>query len=108
MNDVFKALAHPVRRQILELLKSGPKSAGEIAKAFDISKPTLSGHFAKLKEADLVRAEPDGTTIYYTLNVSVLEEAMLKFMETMNMRAWNGLPMRAVPQPKSVRTRKKG
>ena len=85
MNDVFKALAHPVRRQILELLKSGPKSAGEIASGVSVSKPTLSGHFAKLKEADLIRADQDGTTIYYTLNVSVLEEAMLKFMETMNI-----------------------
>ncbi len=86
MNDVFKALAHPVRRQILELLKSGPKSAGEIASGVSVSKPTLSGHFAKLKEADLIRADQDGTTIYYTLNVSVLEEAMLKFMETMKIR----------------------
>ena len=86
MNDVFKALAHPVRRQILELLKSGPKSAGEIASGVSVSKPTLSGHFAKLKEADLIRADQDGTTIYYTLNVSVLEEAMLKFMETMNIK----------------------
>ena len=86
MNDVFKALAHPVRRQILELLKSGPKSAGEIASGVSVSKPTLSGHFAKLTEADLIRADQDGTTIYYTLNVSVLEEAMLKFMETMNIK----------------------
>lgn len=87
MSDVFRALAHPVRRQILEALKSGPKSAGEIAAGVNVSKPTLSGHFSKLKEADLIRAEPDGTTIYYTLNVSVLEEAMLAFMATMNMRA---------------------
>ncbi|MCH8348306.1 MAG: winged helix-turn-helix transcriptional regulator [Proteobacteria bacterium] len=86
MNDVFKALAHPVRRQILELLKSGPKSAGEIASGVNVSKPTLSGHFAKLKKADLIRADQDGTTIYYTLNVSVLEEAMLKFMATMNIK----------------------
>jgi DNA-binding transcriptional ArsR family regulator len=85
MSDVFRALAHPVRRQILELLKSGPKSAGDIANGVDVSKPTLSGHFAKLKAADLIRAEPDGTTIYYTLNVPVLEEAMLAFMSSMNI-----------------------
>jgi len=85
MSDVFKALAHPARRQILEVLKTGPKSAGEIAEAFNLAKPTLSGHFAKLKAVDLISAEPDGTTIYYTLNVSVLKEAMLKFMETMNL-----------------------
>ena len=85
MNDVFKALAHPARRQILEELKAGPKSAGEIAEAVALAKPTLSGHFAKLKAADLISAEPAGTTIYYTLNVSVLEEAMLKFMAAMNI-----------------------
>jgi len=85
MNAVFSALAHPVRRQILELLKSGPKSAGEIAGAVHVSKPTLSGHFTKLKAADLIRAEKSGTTIYYTLNVTVLEEAMLAFMQTMNI-----------------------
>ena len=83
MSDVFKALAHPVRRQILEILKSGPKSAGDIANGVNVSKPTLSGHFAKLKAADLIRSEPDSTTIYYTLNVSVLEEVLVTFMGTM-------------------------
>lgn len=85
MSDVFRALAHPVRRQILEMLKTGPKSAGEIGNAVHVSKPTLSGHFAKLKDADLVNAEKSGTTIYYTLNISVLEEAMLAFMGRMNL-----------------------
>ncbi len=85
MSDVFKALAHPARRQILEVLKAGPKSAGEIADAFNLSKPTLSGHFAKLKAADLISAEPDGTTIYYTLNMAVLKEAMLDFVDTMGL-----------------------
>lgn len=90
MSDVFKALAHPARRQILEVLKTGPKSAGEIAMSLTLAKPTLSGHFTKLKAAGLISAEPDGTTIYYTLNVSVLEEAMLKFMETMNLARRSG------------------
>lgn len=85
MSDVFRALAHPVRRQILELLKSGPKSAGEIGDEVSVSKPTLSGHFAKLKAADLIQAEKSGTTIYYTLNTSVLEEAMLAFLGRMNI-----------------------
>jgi len=85
MNDVFKALAHPVRRQILEMLKTGPKSAGEIGAAVAVSAPTLSGHFAKLKGADLINAEKSGTTIYYTLNISALEEAMLAFMGRMNL-----------------------
>ncbi|MEE8259316.1 MAG: metalloregulator ArsR/SmtB family transcription factor [Sphingomonadales bacterium] len=85
MSDVFKALAHPARRRLLEVLKAGPKSAGEISEVMTLSKPTLSGHFAKLKAADLINAEPDGTTIYYTLNVSVLREAMLDFMDTMGL-----------------------
>ena len=75
MSDVFDALAHPVRRQILKLLRTRAMSAGEIAEHFDLAKPTLSGHFAALKSADLVQTERRGTTIIYHLNMSVLEEA---------------------------------
>jgi DNA-binding transcriptional ArsR family regulator len=74
MSDVFDALAHPVRREILKLLRTRPMSAGEIADKFDLAKPTLSGHFALLKAADLVHTERRGTTIIYRLNMSVLEE----------------------------------
>lgn len=80
MNKVFEALAHPTRRQILEMLKSGSRSAGELADAFDVSKPTMSGHFAKLKEAGLIQADQQGTTILYSINLSVLEEVLLGFM----------------------------
>lgn len=80
MNVVFEALAHPTRRAILELLKGGAKSAGELAGAFEISKPTMSGHFAKLKEAGLIQADQRGTTIFYSINLSVLEEVVLGFM----------------------------
>ena len=80
MNSVFEALAHPIRREILEMLKSGSKSAGEIADAFEVSKPTMSGHFAKLKEAGLIHADQRGTTILYSLNLSTLEEVLLGFM----------------------------
>lgn len=80
MNTVFEALAHPTRRAILETLKSGAKTAGEIAEAFDVSKPTMSGHFAKLKEAGLIHADPHGTSIVYSINMSVLEEAVMGFM----------------------------
>ena len=80
MNIVFEALAHPTRRAILEMLKSGSKSAGEIADAFHVSKPTMSGHFAKLKEAGLIQADQKGTTIYYSINLSILEEVLLGFM----------------------------
>ncbi len=85
MNVVFEALAHPTRRAILEMLKSGSRSAGELAYAFDVSKPTMSGHFAKLKEAGLIQADPRGTTIFYSINMSTLEEVMLGFMGRMGV-----------------------
>jgi len=80
MNTVFEALAHPIRREILALLKSGSRTAGELADAFEVSKPTMSGHFAKLKEAGLIQADQKGTTILYSINMSVLEEVLLGFM----------------------------
>lgn len=80
MNQIFEALAHPTRRAILEMLKSGSRTAGELADAFDVSKPTMSGHFAKLKEAGLIQADQRGTTILYSLNLSTLEEVLLGFM----------------------------
>ena len=80
MNIVFEALAHPIRRDILEMLKGGSKTAGALADAFQVSKPTMSGHFAKLKEAGLIQADQRGTTIFYSLNLSTLEEALLGFM----------------------------
>ncbi|HWV22446.1 MAG TPA: metalloregulator ArsR/SmtB family transcription factor [Devosia sp.] len=76
INAVFEALSHPVRRKVLALLKSGPKSAGELADHFELSRPTLSVHFAKLKEADLVAVERQGTSLIYHLNTSVLEQAL--------------------------------
>jgi DNA-binding transcriptional ArsR family regulator len=85
MNQLFEALAHPTRREILELLKSGSMSAGAIAERFDVSKPTLSGHFAKLKDAGLIHADKNGTSITYSLNLSVLEEVLLGFMGKMGI-----------------------
>ncbi|WP_332692152.1 metalloregulator ArsR/SmtB family transcription factor [Devosia sp.] len=76
INTVFEALSHPVRRKVLALLKSGPMSAGDLAGHFSISRPTLSVHFAKLKEADLVAVERQGTSLIYHLNTSVLEQAL--------------------------------
>ena len=81
MHDVFDALAHPVRREVLRLLRGGAMSAGDLAKNFDLAKPTLSGHFAVLKNADLIASERKGTTILYRLNMSVLEEALAAMME---------------------------
>ena len=80
MNIVFDALAHPVRRGILELLKSGGMSAGSLADAFPVSKPTMSGHFAKLKAAGLIQGESRGTSTIYTLNLSLVEDVVLAFM----------------------------
>lgn len=80
MNAVFEALAHPTRRTILEMLKKRSMAAGEIAEAFEVSKPTMSGHFAKLKGAGLIHADQKGATIIYSLNLSTLEEVLLGFM----------------------------
>jgi DNA-binding transcriptional ArsR family regulator len=80
MNEVFEALAHPIRRDILKLLRKRAMSAGEIAEHFKIAKPTLSGHFTVLKHADLVTTERQGTTIIYRLNMSVMEETLAAFM----------------------------
>ena len=81
MNLIFKALSDPTRRRVLELLKQRPMNAGELAEEFDISKSTLSAHFAVLREAGLVVSEKQGKTITYQLQISVLEQAMLTFSE---------------------------
>jgi len=80
MSDVFKALAHPVRRQVLKKLRDGPMTAGDLADAFPVSKPTMSGHFTALKAAGLIRAERHGTTIRYRLNAGAAEEAIALLM----------------------------
>lgn len=80
INAVFEALSHPVRREILQLLRQGPMSAGALAGHFTLSKPTLSVHFAKLKEAELVAVERQGTSLIYHLNMSILEEALSGFL----------------------------
>ena len=77
MTSVFKALADPTRRKVLDLLKKEPMSAGDIASHFNVSKPTMSAHFGVLKEADLVHTERQGKQIIYHLKMSVLEEALL-------------------------------
>jgi DNA-binding transcriptional ArsR family regulator len=81
MSRVFKALADPTRRKVLELLRARPMTAGELAAEFDVAKPTMSGHFAILREADLVDTTRSGTTLTYHLKLSVLEEALLGFAQ---------------------------
>ena len=76
-DKTFKALSDPTRRQILELLRRGPKSAGEISEQFGTSGATISHHLSVLKDAGLVSDEKRGKYIYYELNTSVVEELML-------------------------------
>jgi DNA-binding transcriptional ArsR family regulator len=97
MNQVFRALADPTRRRILELLRAQEMTAGQLAQHFDLAKPTLSGHFAVLREADLIVAEKTGATIIYRLNLSVLEEALLGFAGALGI----GL----APAPTQARTK---
>ena len=85
MGQVFKALADPTRRRVLELLREGPKSAGELSDHFPVSKPTMSAHFAVLREAGLVESEKTGKSVTYHLNLSVLEEALLGFAQTFGL-----------------------
>ena len=77
MQNTLKALSDPVRREILNMLKNGRMSAGDIAEKFDITGAAISRHLSILKDADLIRDTRDGKFIYYDLNASVLEEIML-------------------------------
>lgn len=81
MSLVFKALADPTRRRVLELLWTRPMSAGELAEHFVVSKPTMSAHFAVLREAGLIASEKQGKSVVYALQMSVLESALLGFAQ---------------------------
>jgi DNA-binding transcriptional ArsR family regulator len=76
MNSVFKALSHPARRRIVTMLQKRPMTSGEIAAAFDMAWPSVTGHLAALKEADLVETEREGNSVRYRLNISAAEEAV--------------------------------
>ena len=77
---VYKALADPTRRKVLQLLRKRDLNAGELSEHFDFAKPTLSRHFSVLQEADLIQGTRQGNHIIYRLNVTVLEEAMWTMM----------------------------
>ncbi len=85
VSTVFKALADPTRRHVLQLLREGPKSAGELADHFPVSKPTMSAHFAVLREAGLVETNKQGKTVMYRLRMSVLEEALMEFSRLLGL-----------------------
>ena len=92
--DVFRALADDTRRGILELLRSGPKTSGEIADRFQSSWPTISRHLAVLRAAGLVVTERQGQEIYYELNTSVFEDLV------QHLLGWVKRPARRVPAVK--------
>lgn len=94
MNSIFKALSDPTRRNVLQLLQAGPLGAGELAAHFDVSKPTMSAHFAVLAEAGLIEADKHGRSITYRLKMSVLEEALLGFADVF------GLQVQLTPGPR--------
>jgi DNA-binding transcriptional ArsR family regulator len=103
MNAVFKALADPTRRCILQLLRARAMTAGEIAACVTIAKPTLSAHFAILREADLVESDKAGTTITYRLKLSVLEEALLTFSHAVGIGVASLEKSKSPGRPKSTR-----
>jgi DNA-binding transcriptional ArsR family regulator len=74
--EAFRALADPTRREILRALAGGQLSAGELAERFDMSKPSVSHHFAILKAADLIRSRRDGQFIRYSLNTTALQDLL--------------------------------
>lgn len=93
---MFKALADPTRRRVLQLLRQRPMSAGELAEHFPVSKPTMSAHFSILQSADLIEAEKSGRTVLYRLKMSVLEDALLGFAQTL------GWEMKTTDKPHEV------
>ena len=76
LQETLKALSDPTRREILQMLRSGSRSAGEISEKFDITAAAISRHLSVLKDADLIRDQRDGKFIIYTLNTSVLEDVL--------------------------------
>jgi ArsR family transcriptional regulator len=76
MNDVFRALADPTRREIVELLRNGPRTSGEIAERFPTSWATISRHLAVLREADLIQSVRDGQFVRYELNTTVFHDVV--------------------------------
>jgi ArsR family transcriptional regulator len=86
LNHTLKALSDPTRREILKMLGDKNLSAGDIAKAFNMTKPSLSHHLNILKNAELVSAERDGQNIIYSLNASVIQEFVQQIMEYFDIK----------------------
>ena len=87
---VFKALADPTRREILHLLRSGPRSSGEIAEHFPSAWATISRHLAVLRDAELVTTERNGSSILYELDTTVFQDTVEHLLTWINPRGRNG------------------
>jgi DNA-binding transcriptional ArsR family regulator len=81
MNEVFKALSDPTRREILRILSHGERTAGELAEPFDMTKPSMSHHFAVLKDAGLIRSRREGQQIVYSLDSTVVEDVLARLWD---------------------------
>ena len=81
MNEGFRALADPTRREILRILRKGPLTAGELADRFQLSKPSMSHHFSVLQQADLIAARKDGRQITYALNTTVAQDLLAAVLD---------------------------
>ena len=103
MDKTFRALADPTRREILRLLRNGPRSSGEIADAFPSTWATVSRHLAVLREADLVTTEREGQTMLYELNTSVFQELLQHLADwTRPTEQRRAKRSRRVPRPKEA------
>ena len=80
-NQAFKALSDSTRREILDLLRHGERTAGELAEHFDMTKPSMSHHFAVLKDADLITSRREGQQIWYGLNTTVVQDVLAWVMD---------------------------
>ena len=81
IDEAFKALSDPTRREILRLLSAGEKSAGEIADRFALGKPSVSHHLAALRDAELVRSRREGQHILYALNTTVVQDVLARIWD---------------------------
>ena len=86
MGDIYKAIADPIRREILNLLKENDLTVNEIVDKFNISQPSISNHLTILKNAGLITSEKSGRHIYYSLNTTVLEESFKWFLSLINTK----------------------
>jgi ArsR family transcriptional regulator, arsenate/arsenite/antimonite-responsive transcriptional repressor len=86
VNQAFKALSDPTRREILSLLRKGEMTAGELAERFDMAKASVSHHFSVLKQADLITSRRDGQQIFYSLNTTVVEDLLTAILNLFSDR----------------------